>query len=132
LSERTFKLAGWTPQGRPPEGRELDASRQLIREAIFSIYYRKKAIYAKRQMPPQPVHLSEIYLEVCSRVSIARHCGGWPFLHHEKRWWDRRVNECACSAYYVDGVAKVVSSSAGFYEPNPVLFIKKGAEPVEA
>ncbi len=125
MSERIAKLSGWIPQGRPQEGKELDASRQLIREVVFSIYLQKKAILERKQMPPQPVHLSEIYLEICSRIKIARSCCDWPYAEHEKRWWDRRVNETACVSYYNDRVAKIVSPAAGYYQPNPQLFEQK-------
>lgn len=124
MSERTFKLAGWAPQGRPQEGRELDASRQLIREVIFSLYREKATILEHMGMPAQPIHLTDIHLEIVSRINIKRSCHNWPFPHHEKRWWDRRVNEAACKSYYTDDVPKIVSTSAGYYQPNPVLFPK--------
>ena len=128
MSERTFKCQGWAPQGKPVEGKELDSSRQLIREVIFALHFRKAEILKSKGMPDQPVSLSEIYLELCSRVAIKRNCHDWPFPIHEKRWWDRRVNETACPTYYVDGVSKVVAVTAGRYEPNPNLFVKKSLE----
>ena len=128
MSERTFKAPGWMPQSKPVEGQELIASRQLIREVIFSLYRQKRDLLAGMQMPAQPVSLSEIYLEICSRVQILRHCGRWSFPFHEKRWWDRRVNESACSKYYVDGLSKIVAVTAGLYAPSPKLFEKKPLE----
>jgi hypothetical protein len=116
------------PQSKPVEGQELIASRQLIREVIFSLYRQKRDLLASMQMPAQPVSLSEIYLEICSRVQILRHCGRWSFPFHEKRWWDRRVNESACPTYYDDGVPKVVAATAGLYMPSPNLFAKKPLE----
>ena len=122
MSERTFKAEGWMPQGKPKEGRELTESRQLIREVIFSLHRQKAEILAKMGMPAQPVSLSQIYLEICSRVAIKRSCHSWPYPMHEKRWWDRRVNEVSCKTYYPDGFPKVIAASAGLYMPNPVLF----------
>lgn len=124
MSERTFKAAGWQPQARPKEGRELTESRQLIREVVFSLHRQKAEILAKMGMPPQPVSLAQIHLEVCSRIAIKRSCHSWPYPHHEKRWWDRRVNECACSKYADGGVPKILAASAGLYEPNKALFME--------
>lgn len=122
--ERTFKCAGWQPQTRPIEGKELEDSRQLIRETVFALFFKKKKMLDEMQMPAQPVTLNEIYLEICSRVQINRSCRRWPYPHHEKRWWDRRVNEAACASYCSDGVPKVVAATAGRYMPNPELFEK--------
>ena len=128
MTERTFKTAGWHAQARPVEGRELIESRQLIREVIFSLYREKADLLAKMNMPSQPVHLSQIFLEIESRIELRRSCGCWPYPLHAKRWWDRRVNETACPTYYDDGVPKVVSTSAGLYMPNPHLFVKRALE----
>lgn len=128
MSECTSKLENWAPQGRPQEGPELDASRQLIREVIFSLYREKAEILKTKGMTAQPISLSQIYLQVCSKVAIRRNCRVWPYPHHEKRWWDRRTNEVACPKFYADGIAKIVSASAGYYEPNPQLFSKKPLE----
>jgi len=128
MSERTFKAEGWMPQGKPKEGRELTESRQLIREVIFSLHRQKTQILAKMSMPPQPVNLNQIYLEICSRIAIKHSCHSWPYPHHEKRWWDRRVNESACGTYAVDGVPKIIAASAGLYEPNKALFERKPLE----
>ena len=122
MSEQTLKLQSWRPQQRPVENGELAAYRQLIVEAVFGVYYRKRKLLAERQMPPQPVSLSEIYLEVRSRVAQLRSCGLWRYAMHGKRWLDRRVNEAACPRYAVDGVPKIVAVSAGLYAPNPALF----------
>ena len=124
MSERTFKASGWRAQGRPSESGELKAYRQLIREVVFGVYLRKKEILASKGMPGQPVSLSEIYLEVRSRIAQLRSCGQWPYHVHGKRWLDRRVNECACPKYAEDGVPRIVSVSAGLYEPNRALFAK--------
>jgi hypothetical protein len=128
MAERTFKTAGWQAQARPAEGRELIESRQLIREVIFSLYREKAELLAKMGMPSQPIHLSQIFKEIESRIALRRSCGCWPHPHHEKRWWDRRVNETACPTYYADGVPKIVSASAGLYMPNPLLFAKTTVE----
>lgn len=122
MSEQTFKVFGWKAQGRPQDNRELEAYRQLIREAIFGIYREKKEILAQRQMPAQPVSLSEVFLEVRSRVARRQACGSWSYHVHGKRWIDRRVNEVATPKYYEDGVPRVVAVTAGLYEPNPLLF----------
>ena len=124
MSERTFKAKGWKPQGKPSESRELEAYRLLIREVVFGVYLRKKELLARMGMPAQPVKLSEIYLEVRSRIAQLRSCGQWPHHVHGKRWLDRRVNECACPKYAADGVPKIVAVSAGLYEPNRALFAK--------
>lgn len=124
MSECTWKASGWRAQGRPQDNRELEAYRQVIREAIFGIYHEKKEILAEKQMPPQPVSLGEIFLEVRSRVLRRQKCGQWPYHVHGKRWVDRRVNEVACPKYYAGGVPKVVAVSAGLYEPNHVLFVE--------
>lgn len=131
MSERTCKLAGWVPQAKPSCDRELEAARQLIREAVFGLWHRKRELLAQRQMPAQPVSLSEIYLEVRSRVAVLRSVGQWPFPVHGKRWWDRRVNEAACARYAVDGVPRIVAVSAGLYAPNPCLFAKPVEVPSE-
>lgn len=128
MSECTLKAYGWKPQGRPVESRELEAYRQLIRESIFGIYHEKKEILAEQQMPPQPVSLSEVFLEVRSRIARRQSCGQWPFHVHGKRWLDRRVNETATSKYYVDGVPKIVAITAGYYAPNPQLFERQQLE----
>ena len=125
MSEATFKLQGWQAQGRPREDGEVKAYRQLIREVIFSVYFKKRAILASKGMLAQPVSLSEIYLEVRSRVLQLHNCGMWPYRVHGKRWVDRRVNEVATKKYYPDGIPKVVSVTAGKYEPNQALFEKK-------
>jgi len=124
MSEQTVKLAGWRPQQRPVDDGELAAYRQLVVEAVFGVYYRKRALLAERQMPAQPVSLSEIYLEVRSRVAQLRACGLWRYAVHGKRWLDRRVNEAACPRYAADGVPRIVAVSAGLYAPNPALFAK--------
>lgn len=128
MSERTFKTLGWKAQGRPAESRELSDSRQLIREVIFSLHRQKSDILSKMGMPSQPVSLTQIYLEICSRIAMLRDCRRWPYPTHEKRWWDRRVNESACPSYYDDGVPKVVAVTAGLYAPNEVLFERKQLE----
>jgi hypothetical protein len=125
MSERTFKVSGWKPQVKPGESRELNASRQLIREVVFSLHRQKRELLAPLQMPTQPIKLGEIYLEIRSRIAILQSCGQWPYRVHGKRWWDRRVNECACPKYYEDGIPKIVAVSAGLYEPNPQLFVKE-------
>lgn len=125
MSERTFKVAGWKPQAKPGESRELVAYRLLIREVVFGVYHNKKQILSQMGMPAQPVKLREIYLEVRSRIAQLRSCGQWPYHMHGKRWLDRRVNECACPKYSEDGVPKIVAVSAGLYEPNPQLFVKE-------
>jgi len=122
LTERTAKLSGWNAQRRPVECREVQEYRRLIREAVFAIYYRKKRILASKGMPPQPVSLAEIYLEVRSRIAELRSCHEWPYPPHGKRWVDRRVNETATARYYEDGVPRIVAATAGKYEPNPALF----------
>ena len=43
MSERTSKLSGWVPQGKPMEGPELERSRELIRSVIFAKFFEKKA-----------------------------------------------------------------------------------------
>jgi hypothetical protein len=124
MSERTFKAEGWKAQARPEESAELQASRQLIREVVFSLARRKQEIMAPLQMLAQPVSLGEIYLEVRSRVAILQSCKRWPYHVHGKRWWDRRVNEVATPRYYEDGVPKIVAITAGLYAPNQLLFAK--------
>ena len=128
MSERTFKAPGWMPQSKPAESQELADSRQLIREVIFSLHRQKSDILSKMGMPSQPVSLRQIYLEICSRIAMLRDCGCWSYPVHEKRWWDRRVNESACSKYYVDGLSKIVAVTAGLYAPSPKLFEKKPLE----
>jgi len=72
MAERTFKTAGWQAQARPAEGRELIESRQLIREVIFSLYREKAELLAKMGMPSQPIHLSQIFKEIESRIALRR------------------------------------------------------------
>ncbi len=127
-SEATFKCASWTPQGRPPENTEIKEYRQLIREAIFSIYRDKKERLAAKGMPAQPVSLLEIYLKIRARIVELKNTGDWPYKPHNKRYVDRRVNEVSTAKYYDDGIPKVVSVKAGLYWPNPALFEKKPME----
>jgi hypothetical protein len=128
MTEATFKAPSWRAQGRPAESRELADSRQLIREVIFSLHRQKSDILSRMGMPSQPVSLGQIYLEICSRIALLRDCRRWPYRVHEKRWWDRRVNEVSCKSYYVDGVPKVIAITAGYYAPNSQLFERKTVE----
>jgi hypothetical protein len=121
MSKCTLKAYGWKPQGRPQDDRELEAYRQLIREAIFKIFHGKRELLAQRAS--QPVSLSEIYLEVSSQIARRQSCGQWPYRVHGKRWISHRVNEVACPKYYEEGIPKVVA--VGHYEPNPALFEKE-------
>ncbi len=123
-----MKSPFWQPQTKPSEGPELTASRQLIVEVIFGLYYEKKQLLEKTGMPAQPIRLDEIFKRIESRVQILRACHQWRFPLHEKRWWDRRVNEAAEPKFYPDGVPKVRAATAGWYEPNPLLFEKKPLE----
>lgn len=122
MSEQTSKLAGWTPQGRPAEDDDMKFHRQMIVEIVFGLFFRKKEILAEMGMPSQPVSLLEIWREYRSRVTQLKAMKLWRCKEHGKRWLDRRVNECACPKYYENGVAKIVATTAGFYEPNPMLF----------
>lgn len=122
MSEKTVKLKGWMPQAPPNKIGELEAYRQLIREVVFSLHLKKKEILKNMGMPPQPVSLREIYLEVKSRIAMLKSIKKWPHKEHGKRWIDRRVNEAACKKFYKDGIPKIVAATAGLYTVNPVLF----------
>lgn len=124
MSGSTVKLDGWTPQRQPEENNGIKAYRQLIVNVVFSLYHRKKEILKSKQMPPQPIKLREIYLELQSRVTLLHSVGEWNFTRHGKRWIDRRVNEAASPKFYLNGVPKIVSARAGLYLPNPALFMK--------
>jgi hypothetical protein len=121
MSEKTLKLEGWAPQAKPSEDNDMLYHRQLIVEIIYGLWFRKKEILAKMGMPPQPISLLEIYREYQSRVAMLQSIKEWKWAVHSKRWLDRRVNECACCKYYLDGVPKIVAATAGKYEPNPQI-----------
>lgn len=122
LSEKTAKLSGWLPQGRPEENEEIQAHRRLLIEIVYGLWHRKKEALAKMNMPPQPISLIEIWREYQSRLEFLKSIKQWQHNWHSKRYIDRRVNEIACSKYYDDSRAKVVSVKAGFYQPNPEMF----------
>jgi len=114
LSEQTFKLKGWSPQGRPPEDEAIHAFRQLIIEVVDLYYHHNLA----RNMP-FAITLAEIYDGVRRRITALASTGKWPYGFRSKRWIDRRVNECACPTYWPDGVPPLVAVTAGHYISNP-------------
>ena len=124
MSGVTVKLAGWSPQIQPKENSEIKAYRQLIVNIVFGLWHRKKMILKTKQMPPQPISLGEIYLEVKSRIAILKSVKEWNFRTHGKRWIDRRVNETASPKFYKNRIPKIVAATAGKYQPNPELFMK--------
>lgn len=134
MSERTLKLPGWKPQGRPKENEDMIFHRRFLTIIIFGLFNRKKEMLDKMGMPPQPISLREIYLEYESRREMywsmkswifdGKTYHRWPFKWHQKRWIDRRVNEIATPKYAEDGKPKIVAATAGFYEPSPELFGK--------
>lgn len=94
MSEKTVKLSGWSRQERPEENDEIQFHRQLLIEIVYGLFYKKKKYLEKMGMPSQPVTLKEIWLEFCSRRQMLKSIKEWPWGWHEKRWVDRRVNEC--------------------------------------
>ena len=125
MSGATVKLFGWNPQRQPEENEEIKAYRQLIVNVVFGLWHRKKNILETKQMPPQPITLREIYLEVKSRIAILKSVKEWNHKYHSKRWIDRRVNEAASPKFYTNSIPKIVAATAGKYQPNPKLFIKE-------
>ena len=122
MSEKTAKLDTWRPQGRPEENEDIKADRQLLIEIIYGLWHRKKEILEKMSMPSQPVSLLEIWREYQSRVELLKSIKQWPHPWHSKRYIDRRVNEISCPKYSLDGIPKVVSVTAGDYQPNQDMF----------
>ena len=122
MSEKTVKLSNWAPQARPEEDTEMAAHRQLLKEIVYGLYYRKKEHLSKMGMPPQSISLREIWLEFCSRRAMLNSIKQWPWHWHEKRWIDRRVNEIATAKYSETGKPGVCAVTAGMYEPNMEMF----------
>lgn len=130
MSGKTVKLNGWMPQPRPdPESDDTKFHRMMIIRIVFGLYHQKKQLLAEKGMPPQPISLREIWKEFQSRREMLVSIKEWPFPWHTKRWLDRRINECASMELlkiqpelYENGKPKIVSSSAGLYEPSPQLF----------
>jgi len=124
-SEKTLKLDGWAAQAAPEEGSETQAYRQLIVDAVETLYASNKCLYAKMGWTgkAQPVSLIEIYRAVQNKIDALKRLGKlqrkelWPYYSHGKRWLDRRINEAACPKYYSDGVPKIVAVTAGYYAP---------------
>jgi hypothetical protein len=122
VSGATLKLEGWTQQPEPPEDSDKKFHRQLLTEVVFGLFYRKKQKLKEKEMPPQPIHLREIWLEFQSRRQTLMEIDEWPHKIHSKRWIDRRVNEIASPKFAHGRTPMVVSASAGWYQPNPKLF----------
>lgn len=133
-SEKTSKKEGWTAQGGPEQGSETQAYRDLIGEAVETLYAVNKALYTRMGYTgvAQPVSLMEIYravqnkIDALKRLESLQHKKGqlWPHSYHGKRWLDRRINEAACPKYYQDAIPRIVAATAGFYEPNS-MYTKK-------
>jgi hypothetical protein len=98
----TVKLATWQPQLIPLSEQERDWIRQVIVEAVFSIWNTEH----------RPTNLQEIfniYVEKCKKEKVRI---------RKKRTVDRRVNEAASLEFG----ARIVSNTSGMYQPNPRLF----------
>ena len=108
------KLDGWTAQGQPDEDM-CTFLRQMIVEAVFSIYYQYKLSSS----------LQEIYNLVLVKISKANQLGKWKWHTPSKRTIDRRVSDAADPKFYEDGVPKIVAVKAGVYTVNPAMLYSK-------
>lgn len=116
LSGATMKLPSWRPQGIPLDEPEKQAYRQLAIEATFSIWNQEY----------RPCNLAEICRTIRLKIREKLDAHEWPFTPwRSKRTIDRRVNEAASPQFYADGIPKIVATSAGLYQPNPILFGEK-------
>ena len=99
------KLATWQPQLIPLSEQERAWIRQVAVEAVFSAWNTRG----------RPTDLREIfafYVERCKAEGVQI---------RKKRTVDRRVNEAASTEYG----ARIVSNTAGMYQPNPTLFLEE-------
>jgi hypothetical protein len=115
LSGATTKLPTWCPQGIPGDEFELAAYREVVKQAVFSVWNRRH----------RATDLREIYDFVCEYVHERIKLHEWPYASfvRGKRYVDRRVNEAASQLYASDGVPKIVAVTSGIYQPNPALFV---------
>jgi hypothetical protein len=122
-SGKTLKGPDWHIfDGMPKDSKEVAAYMDVIRQVIFAKYIERKKILNAKGFPAQPIYLRDIFEGVISRVNDLRSCGDFPFPLHDKRWVDRRVNDCAVPKWSDNGIPKVICATAGFYQPNPMMF----------
>jgi hypothetical protein len=109
----TAKLPTWKSPTIPLSEGEASAYRQLIVEAVFSIYNTEKC----------PCDLARIYSIVKEKVKERISQKAWPYAPfcRSKRTVDRRVNEAA-SPDFNGGLPKIVAVTSGIYQVNPSLF----------
>lgn len=114
LSGATTKLATWHPQGIPSDEFELAAYREIVKQAVFSVWSQSH----------RATDLREIYAFVADHVKEMIRLHEWPHSQfvRSKRFVDRRVNEAASQLYSEDGIPKIVAVTSGIYQPNPKLF----------
>jgi len=113
-SGATEKLPTWSPQGIPGDEFELAAYREVVKQAVFSVWSRHH----------RATDLKEIYAFVCDHVQESIRLREWPHSQfvRSKRYVDRRVNEAASKLYAEGQLPKVVAVTSGIYQPNPKLF----------
>ncbi len=114
MSGLTVKLMTWAPQSIPGDEFELKAYRELCKQAVFSVWNQEH----------RPTNLKEIFNYVYHYVKEAIENNEWPYAKfvRSKRYVDRRVNEVASTLYSENGIVKIVSVTAGIYQPSPQLF----------
>lgn len=122
-SGKTLKGPEWHIfDGMPKDAKEVAAYMDVIRQVIFSKYAERKRSFNSKGMPAQPIYLKDIFEGVISRVNDLRSTDDFPYPLHDKRWVDRRVNDVACPKYYESSIPKIICATAGFYQPNPLMF----------
>jgi len=102
--------AGYKKQG-PPTPEMCKAIRQLVNEAVYSVWNREQ----------KPANLRRIFCIVQDRIKELHSMGQWQWGIPGKRTIDRRVSNCADSRFYDTGIPKIVAVSDGIYRPNPEL-----------
>lgn len=122
-SGKTLKGPEWHIfDGMPKDAKEVNAYMDVIRQVIFAKYLERKKVFNAKGFPAQPIYLKDIFEGVTSRINDLRSCGEFPYGNHDKRWIDRRVNDTAVPKWYDGGIPKIICATAGFYQPNPMMF----------
>jgi len=125
VSGAVKKLKGWKPQVPPPEDDDMLFHRKLLEKIIISVVNEKvMTLRLEGTLPQKPIaiHLSLIFDAFVFRRHLLDECGLWRWKWHGRRWIDRRVNEICNVKYNGDKEPKVVSSTGGWYLPNPKIY----------
>jgi hypothetical protein len=105
----TAKLKGWQAQEKPDE-----AMCRVLRQIVV------QSVYAHWARTGKPAKLKDIASIARDKIVQAEFYGNWKprWGTPSKRTIDRRVNEAANPDFYPDGVARIISVTAGVYKPN--------------